>query len=620
MARILVVDDDRSILLIFSKMFDTLGHELIKCRNGADAIEAVTKEEFDIIVLDSVMPEVDGYTACLEIRKLPNGIDVPIIVISMDDSEENIMKFLNAGADDYIIKPIKELAFVAKLNKYLKIHALNINELNIAKHKKIISDRYQIEHIIGYGMHSCVFLAEDKNENTKVVVKVFNGTLTSDILIQKLQEQAEILKQAKLTNIVEVLDSGVCEGAYYIVLSYADGGTLTKLYKAKGNLEELEIAKIGLDIGNAIKSFEESQLLHLDVNPNNIVIDDGKYLLTDFGVDMTGHDFGNNFDFLVWGDSAYVAPEMILTSENRNISSKCDIYSLGITLYEGLTGDNPFVARKPAISHFRQLNLVPPSLCDMGGHFSLELSILIDSMLAKHPSQRPTADEICTTFTYIIDAHNGVNEYELTYAKKVNVSIEETSFFDTPEDADEKTEKAIDTVKEKVNVDLKPPPRKSRIQRYKKKKSLKGINNKLLLILFCIGFFFILMTITQSITKALFYSKPVYDFKAPEMVVTCDACKLTEVRNIVNIEKMRCSVCGGKLHFTRYCKKCHKFFPFRDDIFDFDKYKSEYDYVEVYRCPYCKSMDTVAVYLKQFKMLEKKKQEKAAANSKKIRR
>ena len=612
MAKILIADDDKIIHLMLAKMLSNFGHELTKCYNGAEVLEVVEKEHFDVIVLDNLMPEVDGYTVCSELRSKPETADIPIIIISKDDSESSILKFLNAGADDYIIKPLKELVFIAKLNKFLHIHALNEDAFNVAKNNNIIAERYKMKRIIGYGMHSCVFLAEDiKNNNSELVVKLFNTTMTSESLMNKIKEKSELLKDKQPSNMVKIIDVGICEKVLYIAQVFARNGTLGNLYKAKGNLSELEIAKIGYDISKAICSLEEHNLQHLDINPNNIVIDNDTFLLTDFGFlpDLNAPDD----EFRIWADPAYIPPEMII-KDIGEVSSKSEVYSLGVTLYEGLVGDNPFAAKKTAVTKFRQLNLAPSPLIDMSGLFSVELSILIDSMLAKQPEHRPEPQDMLKTFQYILNALNNDEGSGLTYAHQTIKSIEETSVFSVPEDVEEKTQQAVESVEKKANVKLKPRPRRSN---FVPRKKIKIEKNKLYITLLCICVFLLLFIAANSISNYLFYSKPAYDFEGPEIVVTCDACQLTEVRHILNIEKMKCSRCGGKIHFTRLCNKCHRIFPYRDDIFDFDKIKSEYDYDEVFRCPFCKSKDTREISVKEYEIWKKLKEKAGKKNEKK---
>jgi len=601
MAKILVVDDDKIIHVMFSKMLGNFGHEVKKCYNGREALDLAKEEYFDVVVLDNYLPEVDGYTVCRELRSMSNTADTPIIIISKDDTEDSILKFLSAGADDYIVKPIKELVFIAKLNKFLHIHALNEETLNIARDNQVIDSHYKMKRIIGYGMHSCVFLAEDTRDKSELVVKLFNRSMTSEKLMLRIKEKAELLKEKEPDYMVKIIDAAICDNALYIVQSYAPDGTVAHLYKAKGTLLEREIAEIGYDIASAICSLEEHNIFHLDINPNNIVINNDTYLLTDFGFPP---NFGSDEDELsIWGDSAYIPPEMIVEDMGA-VSSKSEVYSLGVTLYEGLIGDNPFSAKKTAVSRFRQLNLVPSSLLDMGGVFSIELSILIDSMLAKNSTHRPTPQEIKKTFKYILNACYGENGATLTYAQQSITSIEETSIFTVPEDLEEKTEQAVQAVEEQANVTLKP--RNRNIFKSRRKK-LKIESNKIYITLLCIAIFLLLFIAANSLSSYLFYNKPAHDFIGPEIVVTCDECAFTEVRNVVNIEKMRCSKCGGKIHFTRYCNKCHRLFPYRDDIFDFDKIKSEYDYDEVFRCPFCKSKDTKEISVKEYEILKKVK-------------
>jgi CheY-like chemotaxis protein len=103
--KILLVDDYRTIRKKLRADLEPLGLVISEAANGVEALEWLKVNPVDLVVTDLVMPEMDGFELCLEIRKNPDTQDLPIVVISTHCDVEYIMKALRLGADDYLTKP-----------------------------------------------------------------------------------------------------------------------------------------------------------------------------------------------------------------------------------------------------------------------------------------------------------------------------------------------------------------------------------------------------------------------------------------------------------------------------------------------------------------------------------
>ncbi len=104
--KVLLVDDYASIRRMLSKNFKTLGITVEEAANGFEALSRLRNEPFDILFTDLVMPEMDGFELCEEVRKTSEIQTLPIVVISSHGENEYILKALRLGADDYVSKPI----------------------------------------------------------------------------------------------------------------------------------------------------------------------------------------------------------------------------------------------------------------------------------------------------------------------------------------------------------------------------------------------------------------------------------------------------------------------------------------------------------------------------------
>ncbi|MCB0087788.1 MAG: response regulator, partial [Caldilineaceae bacterium] len=100
--RILVVEDEDLLLELLTKTLQTSGYEVLTAKNGVDALELAIENEVDLILLDVMMPRMNGFTFCEEVRKLS---DVPIIMLTALNRPDDVARGLQLGADEYITKP-----------------------------------------------------------------------------------------------------------------------------------------------------------------------------------------------------------------------------------------------------------------------------------------------------------------------------------------------------------------------------------------------------------------------------------------------------------------------------------------------------------------------------------
>ena len=102
MERILVVDDEDKIRAIIRKYGEFEGYEIAEAHDGMEAVEICRKEDFDLIILDVMMPELDGFSTCRETRKFK---EIPVIMLSARGEEYDKIHGFELGIDDYVVKP-----------------------------------------------------------------------------------------------------------------------------------------------------------------------------------------------------------------------------------------------------------------------------------------------------------------------------------------------------------------------------------------------------------------------------------------------------------------------------------------------------------------------------------
>ena len=117
MYKILVVDDEEMIRKIISKYAAFEGHEVTEAKDGLEAIELCRNNAFDILIIDIMMPELDGFSACREIRKTS---DIPIIMLSARGEEYDKINGFELGVDDYVVKPFSAKELMLRVDAIMK--------------------------------------------------------------------------------------------------------------------------------------------------------------------------------------------------------------------------------------------------------------------------------------------------------------------------------------------------------------------------------------------------------------------------------------------------------------------------------------------------------------------
>lgn len=202
-----------------------------------------------------------------------------------------------------------------------------------------ISDRYEIIEKVGSGGMSDVYKAKCHKLNRFVAIKVLKSEFSEDkTFVSKFRVEAQSAAGLSHPNIVNVFDVGEDNGVYYIVMELIEGITLKKYIERKGHLPVKEAVSILIQISQGIEAAHNNHIVHRDIKPQNIIISkEGKVKVTDFGIARAAST--NTISSNAMGSVHYISPEQ---AKGGFIDEKSDVYSLGITLYEMITGHVPF--------------------------------------------------------------------------------------------------------------------------------------------------------------------------------------------------------------------------------------------------------------------------------------
>ena len=252
---------------------------------------------------------------------------------------------------------------------------------------QLINDRYEIEKLIGEGGMANVYLAKDTILDRKVAVKVLRGDLAGDEkFVRRFQREALSASSLSHPNIVEIYDVGEDEGNFYIVMEYIDGKTLKQLIKKRGVLSLPEAMDIMLQLLDALATAHDSYIIHRDIKPQNIMIkESGLVKITDFGIAMALNSAQLTQTNSVMGSVHYLPPEQ---ASGKGSTIRSDIYSLGILMFEMLTGKVPFKGDSAVEIALKHMKEPLPSVREINPVVPQSVENIILKAAAKNPKNR----------------------------------------------------------------------------------------------------------------------------------------------------------------------------------------------------------------------------------------
>ena len=317
-----------------------------------------------------------------------------------------------------------------------------------------INDRYQIIKSIGEGGMANVYLAYDTILDRDVAVKILRGDLSNDEkFVRRFQREALNASSLSHPNIVEVYDVGEDNGQYFIVMEYIEGKNLKDLIKKRGKLTTTEVVDIMSQIADGLSVAHDSYIIHRDIKPQNIMIlENGMVKITDFGIAMAMNATQLTQTNSVMGSVHYLPPEQ---ASGKGATLKSDIYSMGILMYELLTGSLPYKGDNAVEIALKHLKEPLPSIREQLPDLPQSVENIIMKSAAKNPKNRYNdAREMYEDLKTCLD-ESRLNEekYEYEYpeldndGKKFTKQVESAI---SAEEADDEVE-----VKEVTDDDIK---------------------------------------------------------------------------------------------------------------------------------------------------------------------
>src|SRR4051812_29988761 len=261
---------------------------------------------------------------------------------------------------------------------------------------EVIADRYELEELVGTGGMSSVYKARDRLLERYVALKVLHPHYGEDEeYVERFRREARAVAQLSHPHIVTVIDRGQDGGQQFIVFEYVDGENLKQFVERTGPLPVRRAVELAVEIADALAFAHEHELVHRDVKPQNVLLTaDGDAKVTDFGIARSlDVERGVTQTGTVLGTSNYLSPEQ---AGGKPTTRATDVYSLGVVLFELLTGDVPFPGENFVAVAMKHINEPPPDIAARRPDLPLRLVAAVERALEKDPARRfRSMEELC---------------------------------------------------------------------------------------------------------------------------------------------------------------------------------------------------------------------------------
>jgi eukaryotic-like serine/threonine-protein kinase len=249
----------------------------------------------------------------------------------------------------------------------------------------VVDERYTLDRKIGSGGMADVWLADDTELDRKVAIKILHDKYAQDSeFVQRFQREAQAAAGLQHPNVVGIFDRGAFDGTYFIAMEYVDGPSLKDL--VKGGMAPKEAIDFTRQILSAARFAHRKGIVHRDLKPQNVLIDDeGRARVADFGIARAGENSDITATGSVMGTAQYISPEQ---AQGKDTTPRSDIYSIGVVLYEMLTGRVPFEGESAVAVALKQVSEAPRRPSAINPNVPPALDAVVMRALAKDPEAR----------------------------------------------------------------------------------------------------------------------------------------------------------------------------------------------------------------------------------------
>ncbi len=270
---------------------------------------------------------------------------------------------------------------------------------------------YRIVAELGRGGMGVVYKAHEESLNRFVAIKVLGEHLSQDPdYVTRFVREAQSAAKLSHPNIVQIYFIGEDAGKQYFVMEYVSGRSLQQLLRSDGRMVPPRATRLILQAASGLAAAHDQGVIHRDIKPANLILSDGNLLkIADFGLALMPDAASRlTMSGMFMGTPGYLSPEQCLDSD---LDCRTDIYSLGVTYFEMLTGTAPFRADSPLALIRKIAEEEPPPVSELNPDVDERVRAILARMMAKDREQRyPDAHELVDAVEDYLDSTGGRRE------------------------------------------------------------------------------------------------------------------------------------------------------------------------------------------------------------------
>lgn len=258
MPEIVVIEDNLVIRELWIEVLQLKGYSAKGFGNGSDGLDAIQARKPDLVLVDLGLPDMGGADLVAEIRRDYSEAQLPIVILSGSEDEHDMRQAFNAGATDYLVKPVGGAELASKVHLHLR------NSQRMAKVTlttdylpgELACDKYLVEEVLGEGSYGVVYGARHLETGDEVALKI----LTSETPIDRSRFLRECYTLATLDDpgVVRVLDFGEHEGTVYLAMERIRGITLDEWLRGREVATGEEVWELVMALSGALEALEGS--------------------------------------------------------------------------------------------------------------------------------------------------------------------------------------------------------------------------------------------------------------------------------------------------------------------------------------------------------------------------
>jgi CheY-like chemotaxis protein len=413
---ILVVDDNESNRDLLSRRLSKKGYSVTVAEDGNQALRILADQAVDLILLDIMMPGINGLDVLRAVRQRFTNAELPVIMATAKTTSDDMVAALEMGANDYVTKPLDFPVVLARVEAQIRQLASSRARAAAAAVAggddepgpgKTVGGRYRLESTIGSGAFGTVYRARQTDLDRAVAVKVLQNHATRrPDQLKRFQREGIAACRIRHPNAVSVLDFGVTSSAAFLVMELLEGHSLEVELQKVTRIPVVRCSEILRPICGVLGEAHAVGIVHRDIKPANVFLhrsSRGEVVkVLDFGIAKFMGDAQESGNLTqeggIIGTPAYMAPERF---RGGTPDASWDSYSLGVMLYQMLGGQLPFPNSNTsdllavALMH---MNDVPVPLRSLNPEITAELETVVAHAMHKDPSARPSVRELSSDF------------------------------------------------------------------------------------------------------------------------------------------------------------------------------------------------------------------------------